>query len=67
MAGPCGGKSPMGGRILRAVAKNQTPGFMKCQEWPCPGNNPAIGITLDYQAVPERDTTVADRIWNEGP
>eukprot|EP00973_Karenia_brevis_P048211 6692133-Karenia_brevis.AAC.1 len=40
---------------------------MKCQEWPCPGNNPTIGITLDYQTVPERDTTVADKIWNEGP
>eukprot|EP00973_Karenia_brevis_P014603 1993918-Karenia_brevis.AAC.1 len=40
---------------------------MECQHWPCPGNNPTIGITLDYQTLPERDTTVADLVWNEGP
>eukprot|EP00973_Karenia_brevis_P062948 8750085-Karenia_brevis.AAC.1 len=53
--------------MLNAVARDQSPGFMKCQHWPCPGNNSTIGITLDYQTLPERDTTVADLMWNEGP
>eukprot|EP00973_Karenia_brevis_P059640 8301992-Karenia_brevis.AAC.1 len=56
----------MGARILKAVAKNQTFGFMRCQEWSCPGNHPTIGITPDYQTNPERDTTVADLMWSEG-
>eukprot|EP00973_Karenia_brevis_P013375 1815966-Karenia_brevis.AAC.1 len=53
--------------MLDAVAIDQSPVFMKCQQWPCPGNNPTIGITLDYQTLPERDTTVADFMRSEGP
>eukprot|EP00973_Karenia_brevis_P057562 8006028-Karenia_brevis.AAC.1 len=53
--------------MLNAVTRDQTPGFMKSQQWPCPGNNPTIGITFDYQTLPERDTTVADLMWSEGP
>eukprot|EP00973_Karenia_brevis_P096236 12431312-Karenia_brevis.AAC.1 len=40
---------------------------MKCQQWPCPGNTPTIGIELEYQTLPERDTTVADLMWMAGP
>eukprot|EP00973_Karenia_brevis_P007549 1022058-Karenia_brevis.AAC.1 len=39
---------------------------MKCQKWPCPGNNPTIGVSLEYQTDPDRDTKVADRVWAEG-
>eukprot|EP00973_Karenia_brevis_P085539 11867873-Karenia_brevis.AAC.1 len=63
---PCKGKSPMGSRLLRAVAANKPLAFMKCQEWPQPNINPTISITLDYQTTPERDTTIADRVWNCG-
>eukprot|EP00973_Karenia_brevis_P020637 2833155-Karenia_brevis.AAC.1 len=48
-------KSPMGAGMLNAVARGQTPGFMKCQHWHCPGNSPTIGITLDYPTFPKRD------------
>eukprot|EP00973_Karenia_brevis_P004479 613316-Karenia_brevis.AAC.1 len=57
----CKGRGPMGTRILRAVAGNRPPAFMRCQEWPQLDNNPTIGITLDYQTNPVKDTTVADK------
>eukprot|EP00973_Karenia_brevis_P056436 7849929-Karenia_brevis.AAC.1 len=65
LAGPCLGKNPLGTRMLNAVARDQTPGVRKCQQWPCPGNNPTIGITLECQALPERDPSVVDLMWNE--
>eukprot|EP00973_Karenia_brevis_P010842 1467649-Karenia_brevis.AAC.1 len=57
----------MGARMLRAVAANKPPGFIKCQEWPCTSNNPTLGVTLEYQTTPARDTRVADRVWTEDP
>eukprot|EP00973_Karenia_brevis_P076645 10646809-Karenia_brevis.AAC.1 len=63
MAAPCGGKGPMGTRLLKAVGANKPPAFMKCQEWPCGSNNPTLGINLEYQTTLNRDTTVADRVW----
>eukprot|EP00973_Karenia_brevis_P050500 7009808-Karenia_brevis.AAC.1 len=40
--------------------------FMRFQDWPSPENNPTIGIQLDYQTVPESDTTIADQVWLQG-
>eukprot|EP00973_Karenia_brevis_P050949 7074795-Karenia_brevis.AAC.1 len=40
------------------------PAFMKCQEWPEPDNNPTLGVTLEYQTQPHRDSTTADKVWN---
>eukprot|EP00973_Karenia_brevis_P094574 12423177-Karenia_brevis.AAC.1 len=60
LAGPCHGKNPLGTRMLNAVVRDQPPGFMKCQHSQCPGNNPTIGVELEYQTKPERDTTMAD-------
>eukprot|EP00973_Karenia_brevis_P039073 5396310-Karenia_brevis.AAC.1 len=57
----------MGARMLRAVATNRPPAYMKCQGWPCPNNNPTLGVTLEYQTTPARDTSVADRVWTEDP
>eukprot|EP00973_Karenia_brevis_P014693 2004638-Karenia_brevis.AAC.1 len=39
---------------------------MRIQEWPAPDNNPTLGAQLEYQAVPEIDTTIADHVWQQG-
>eukprot|EP00973_Karenia_brevis_P032429 4472226-Karenia_brevis.AAC.1 len=54
-------------RMLSDVTRDQPPGFMKCQQWPCPGNNPTIGVELEYQTQPDGDTTTVDLMWTEGP
>eukprot|EP00973_Karenia_brevis_P007517 1017314-Karenia_brevis.AAC.1 len=46
----------MGTRILRAVGANKP-------EWPCGSNNLTLGINLEYQTTPNRDTSVADKVW----
>eukprot|EP00973_Karenia_brevis_P040214 5554525-Karenia_brevis.AAC.1 len=37
---------------------------MRCQhqQWPQPDNNPTVGVELNYQSVPEVDTTVANLV-----
>eukprot|EP00973_Karenia_brevis_P046052 6378715-Karenia_brevis.AAC.1 len=35
--------------------------------WPVPDNNPTIGVQLDYQTIPQIDTTLAEKVWLHGP
>eukprot|EP00973_Karenia_brevis_P087943 12196897-Karenia_brevis.AAC.1 len=57
---------PEGPRILKVVAHNCIFASMSIQGWPAPDNNPTMGAQLDYQAVPEVDTTIADQVWQQG-
>eukprot|EP00973_Karenia_brevis_P012052 1636247-Karenia_brevis.AAC.1 len=55
----------MGARIMRAIAGDGPLAFMRCpdHQWPQADNNPSIGIELDYQGVPEVDSSTANLVW----
>eukprot|EP00973_Karenia_brevis_P049366 6848310-Karenia_brevis.AAC.1 len=36
---------------------------MRCRHWPQPDNNPTVCIELNYQSVPEVNTTIANLVW----
>eukprot|EP00973_Karenia_brevis_P019818 2716978-Karenia_brevis.AAC.1 len=39
---------------------------MRCADgtWPQADNNPTVGVELNYQTLPEVDTTTALQVWN---
>eukprot|EP00973_Karenia_brevis_P070190 9755266-Karenia_brevis.AAC.1 len=40
LVAPCSGRGQRAPRILKAVADNRIPAFMRPQEWPAPHNRP---------------------------
>eukprot|EP00973_Karenia_brevis_P037742 5206292-Karenia_brevis.AAC.1 len=55
----------MGARILRAIARDEPLALMRCpnNQWPQADNNPTVGVELNYQSVPEVDTSTANLVW----
>eukprot|EP00973_Karenia_brevis_P062036 8627172-Karenia_brevis.AAC.1 len=55
----------MGARIMRAVARDEPLALVRCSndQWRQADNNPTIGIELDYQGVPEVDSSTANLVW----
>eukprot|EP00973_Karenia_brevis_P014918 2036652-Karenia_brevis.AAC.1 len=43
---PCHGRSQVATRILRAVADNILPAYIRLQGWPQPDNNPTLGVMM---------------------
>eukprot|EP00973_Karenia_brevis_P003270 449852-Karenia_brevis.AAC.1 len=50
---------------MRAAARDEPLALMRCSNnhWPQADNDPIIGIELDYQGVPEVDSSTAKLVW----